>query len=444
MQKGSVYIKKKQYFCTEIQNHKMMKRLLILLACLPIWAAGQSLEECQTAAEHNYPLIRQYDLVARTTDLTLSSIKRGWLPQLSVNAQVSYQSDVTSWPEQIQAMYQQAGLDMKGLDKFQYRVGLDLNQPVYDGGVMHSRQRVTRAEGEVQVAQTEVTLYQVRQRVNELFFSLLLVQEQLRLNHERTFLLQENEKTVTALYNSGSASESEVQTIRAEVLDTHRQQTTLTSQQRALQRMLSLFCGIEVTEPVKPEEWSSLSEELNRPELKLADAQLRLAQAQERALNSALTPRLSVFASGFYGYPGYNLFHDMMHRNGSLNGIVGARLTWSLSPFYTRRNDRAKIQVQREMVETNRELFLFNTRLERTRQDEQTEQYRQLMRDDEQIITLRTAIRQAAESKMQNGIISVNDLLKEINSESAARVQLSIHEIEMLKNQYDQRFTTNN
>lgn len=437
-------MKKKQYLCTEIQNHKMMKRLLILLACLPIWAAGQRLEECQTAAEHNYPLIRQYDLVTRTTDLTLSSIKRGWLPQLSVNAQVSYQSDVTSWPEQIQAMYQQAGLDMKGLDRLQYRVGLDLNQPVYDGGVMHSRQRVTRAEGEVQAAQTEVTLYQVRQRVNELFFSLLLVQEQLRLNHERTFLLQENEKTVTALYNSGSASESEVQTIRAEVLDAHRQQTTLTSQQRVLQRMLSLFCGIEVTEPVKPEEWNSLGEELNRPELKLADAQLRLAQTQERALNSALTPRLSVFASGFYGYPGYNLFHDMMHRNGTLNGIVGARLTWSLSPFYTRRNDRAKIQVQREMVETNRELFLFNTRLERTRQDEQTEQYRQLMRDDEQIITLRTAIRQAAESKMQNGIISVNDLLKEINSESAARVQLSIHEIELLKNQYDQRFTTNN
>lgn len=421
-----------------------MKRLLILLACLPIWAAGQRLEECHAAAERNYPLIRQYDLVARTTDLTLSSIKRGWLPQLSVNAQVSYQSDVTSWPEQIQAMYQQAGLDMKGLDRLQYRVGLDLNQPVYDGGVMHSRQRVTRAEGEVQAAQTEVTLYQVRQRVNEMFFSLLLVQEQLRLNHERTFLLQENEKTVTALYNRGTASESEVQTIRADVLDAHRQQTTLTSQQRALQRMLSLFCGIEVTEPVKPEEWSSLSEELNRPELKLADAQLRLAQAQERALNSALTPRLSVFASGFYGYPGYNLFHDMMHSNGSLNGIVRARLTWSLSPFYTRHNDRAKIQVQREMVETNRELFLFNTRLERTRQNEQTEQYHQLMRDDEQIITLRTAIRQAAESKMQNGVISVNDLLKEINSEAAARVQLSIHEIELLKNQYDQRFTTNN
>ena len=437
-------MKKKQYLCIKIQNHKMMKRFLIFFAWLPIWVAGQSLDECQAAAERNYPLIRQYDLMTRTTELTLSSIKPGWLPQLALNAQVSYQSDVTSWPEQIQAMYQQAGLDMKGLDRFQYRVGLDLNQPVYDGGVMHSRQRVTRAEGEVQAAQTEVTLYQIRQRVNEMFFSLLLVQEQLRLNDERTYLLQENEKTVTALYNRGTASESEVQTIRAEVLDAHRQQTTLTSQQRALQRMLSLFCGMEVTKPVKPQEWNSLSEELHRPELKLVEAQLRLANAQDRALNSALTPRLSVFASGFYGYPGYNLFHDMMHRNGSLNGIVGARLTWSLSPFYTRRNDRAKIQVQREMAETNRDLFLFNTRLERLRQDEQTEQYRQLMRDDEQIITLRTAIRQAAESKMKNGIISVNDLLKEINSEAAARVQLSIHEIELLKNQYDQRFTTNN
>lgn len=420
-----------------------MKRLVILLVWLPLMMTAQTLEQCQEAAERNYPLIKQYDLINRTTDVNVSSILRGWLPQISVNAQVSYQSDVTSWPDKIQAMYQTIGIDMKGLKKDQYRIGIDLNQVLYDGGVMDSRKRIARAEGDVQTAETEVTLYQIRQRVNEMYFSLLLLNEQIALNSDLSRLLMENENTVDALYRRGIAAESEVFTIRAEQLDVKQKETTLLSQKRALQLMLSLFCGIEVSDPVKPDEVKSEGMGA-RPELKLVDSQIRLLNAQQRALNTGLTPRLSLFATGFYGYPGYNMFEDMLSHKWSWNGMVGARLTWSIGALYTRKNDKAKFQLQRERAENNREVFLFNNRMEQIQQLAQTDRIKQLLKDDEELIRLRSAIRQASESKMANGVISVSDLLKDINRENAARVQQSMHEIELLKVQYEHQFTTNN
>ena len=152
-------------------------------------------------------------------------------------------------------------------------------------------------------------------------------------------------------------------------------------------------------------------------------------------------PKLGVFAQGFYGYPGYNMFEDMMSRKFSWNGMIGARLTWNIGALYTRKNDRAKLNVQRSMFNVKRETFLFNNYLEQIQQNENIERYKKLMADDDEIISLRSSIRKAAESKLAHGIIDVNDLVKEINNENAAKVQQKVHEIEMLKEIYDQKFT---
>ena len=134
----------------------------------------------------------------------------------------------------------------------------------------------------------------------------------------------------------------------------------------------------------------------------------------------------------------------MMNRQWSLNGMIGARLTWNIGAFYTRKNDKEKIQVQRKTAETNRSVFLFNNNLEQIQQNEDIERYRKLMADDEEIINLRSSIRKAAESRLSHGIIDVNDLVKEITNENAAKVQQCVHEIEMLKEIYDLKYTTNN
>ena len=136
------------------------------------------------------------------------------------------------------------------------------------------------------------------------------------------------------------------------------------------------------------------------------------------------------------------MFEDMMSREWSLNGLVGARLTWNIGALYTRKNDKAKIQLQRDLTETNRDVFVFNNRLEQIQQNENISRYRQLMAADEEIIELRSAVRKAAESKLAHGIIDVNDLVREMNAENAARVQRSMHEIQLLKEICDNKFTT--
>ena len=409
---------------------------------LPAMAQAQTLEECQRAAEGNYPLIRQYGLIEKTTSLNVANIQKGWLPQVSASAQASLQSDVSAFPDEFQKLYQQMGITMEGLERDQFRVGIDVQQTVYDAGNIKSQKEIARRQGELQSRQNEVTMYNVRKSVNEMYFSLLLVDEQIRLNADLQTVLEGNEKKLAAMLKGGTASESDWQNVKAERLNVVQKMTGLQSQRTALARMLSIFCGIEVNGLVKPEMPENMNPSINlRPELKALDAQLRLTDAQERALDAAMMPRLGVFAQGYYGYPGYNMFEDMMSRKFSWNGMIGARLTWNIGALYTRKNDKAKLQVQRETTEVNRERFLFDNNLEQIEQNENISRYRQMMTDDEEIISLRSSIRKAAESKLAHGIIDVNDLVREINSENKARVEQCIHEIEMLKEIYDLKIT---
>ena len=424
-----------------------MKKLVLSLTMLPMLAQGQTLDDCQQAAEKNYPLIQQYGLIEKTTQLTVANIQKGWLPQVSAQAQATYQSDVTAWPSEMKAMMSGMGIDMRGLTKDQYRVGIDVQQTIYDGGVIGSQKRIAREQGKVQAAQNEVNIYNVRKRVNEMYFGLLLIDEQIKLNTDLQTLLAGNERKLESMTKRGTAAESDLQSVKAERLNAVQKGTELASQKQMLQRMLSTFCGIEVNNIQKPQvkaDGRNLATGNQRPELKVLDAQISVLNAQEKALNAALMPKVGVFAQGFYGYPGLNMFEDMMRHKWGLNGLVGARVTWTIGALYTRKNDKAKLQLQRDMTENSREVFLFNNNLEQIQQNENIERYQKQMAQDGEIILLRSAVRKAAESKLAHGIIDVNDLVREINQENAACVQQSVHEIEMLKEIYDNKYTTNN
>ena len=430
-----------------------MKRLLFVLLVWPLLAHGQTLEECQQAAEQNYPLIRQYGLIEKMTELEVDNLDKGWLPQVSATAQGSYQSDVMSWPDQMQSMMTQMGIDLKGLRKDQYRVGVDVSQMVYDGGTIKSHKELVRRQREMQTAQHEVTMYQIRQRVNDLYFGILLLKEQIQLNHDLQALLSSNEQKLASMFKRGTASESDYNLVKAERLSVVQQATSLESRKKALTMMLSTFCGKSIDDiGVSLKEMTDASTmslqgasvKCNRPELKLIMSQLNVADAQEKVLDASLLPKFSLFAQGYYGYPGYNMFDDMLRHQWSLNGIIGARLSWNIGALYTRKNDLAKIRLQRETAETSRDAFLFNNQLEQIQQNEEIAHYRKLMADDAEIISLRSSVRKAAESKLSHGIIDASDLVKEINSENAAKLQQSIHEIQLLKAIYDLKNTTNN
>ena len=423
----------------------MRKKLLLLSVLAVLFPAvrAQSLEECRQAAEHNYPIIRQYDLIARTTELTVRNIQKAWFPQISVTAQGSYQNKVTAWPENLQGLFAQMGLQLQGLSRDQYKVGIDVRQTLFDGGAIGSRREIARGEGAVQAAQTEVDLYKIGQRVHEMYFGLLLLDEQLRLNADVNALLRSNEAQLAAMLKNGTASAGDFENVKAERLSAEQQQTELLSQRQTLQRLLSLFCGIPVDSIRRPDVPNLPSGENKRPELRLFDCRLQLTDAQEKALDAQLLPQLGFFAQGYYGNPGLNLFEDMMKRRWSWNGIAGLKLTWNLSALYTHRNEKSKLRVQRELIENARQQFLFNNQLDETQQSENVRRFREIAQRDGEIIALRTAVRKAAESKLAHGIIDVNGLLREINKENAAKTQQAIHEIDMLKAMYDLKFSHN-
>lgn len=210
--------------------------------------------------------------------------------------------------------------------------------------------------------------------------------------------------------------------------------------------ILSIFVGrqIDVNEVFeKPQIEAVDIDKVNRPELKLLDAQLSQLDAQKSAVGATVTPKFGAFAQGFTGNPGLNMFNDMIYNRWSFNYIVGLKMQWNIGGFYTKRNSLGKIEAAQKIVESNRRVFLFNNSLATTSQKIAIEKMERVMADDNEIIALRSSIRESGEAKLKNGVIDVNDLLKDITTESQAKVAKAAHEIELLKNIYDLKNSVN-
>ena len=408
-------------------------------------AMGQlTLDDCQRLAKENYPLIKRYDLIRATTHYTVSNLTKGYFPQLSFGGQASWQSDVMTLPDALRDMMAATGYEVKGLKKDQYKVTVDVNQVIYDGGSIQAAKRVAQADGEVQQKQNEVDLYAVRERVNNLYFGVMLMEDQLRLNEALQELLLDNRRKLETLQQGGTVLQADVEVMRAEWLQAKQQQTELASAKESYRQMLALFIGQVVELPLAKPSLDALSSyEVMRPELSLMDAQVRRYEEQMKQLNANIRPRLSLFAQGYYGYPGYNMFEDMFAHDWSWNGMVGIRFSWNLGSFYTHKNDKRKLAVAINQVENAREVFLFNNCLQSTEERQAIERYQKLLKEDEEIIRLRTFVRQSAETRLEHGVIDVNDLLQEITREHQAQIAYSTHELEMLKQLYELKHTLN-
>lgn len=414
----------------------MLKKILLMLGVsLTMVASAESLEECRQLAEQNYPLVVRYDLIRQTEQFSLSNIARSWLPQISVSAQATLQSAVTVLPDALKGVMASQGMTVRGLSPLQYRGGLDVQQTLYDGGMTQANQSVTKAQTAVEAARNDVELYEVHDRVNDLYFGWLLVEERLRLNEALTTLLKDNVERIEALYNNGIAMACDVDVLRAEMASVRQQRIELESTRTALRQMLSLFCGKEIGCVNKPE--VQLAADRQRPELTLFDRQLELLTAREKILRAQLMPRIGLLAQGYYGYTGLDMYRDMFHRSPTLNGLLGVRLSWNLSSLYTHKNDRSKLMIGRQEVENARAIFLFNQSILSAQEQQSIKRYQELMAEDAEIVTLRRSVREAAEAKLRGGIIDTNNLLQELTREHQATINQCVHEVEYLKAIYE-------
>lgn len=417
------------------QDNDIMRRvrrcITFALCCWAGTVYGQlTIGECYEKARANYPLARQYGLIARTEEYNLQNAARGYLPQFSLSAKATYQTAVTELPVAL------PGAEIIPLTKDQYQVVAEVSQTIWDGGAIRSQKEGIVAGSDVDKQQYEVDMYALNERVNNLFFGILLLDARVEQNGIYEKELQRNYDKVASYMANGVANAADLDAVQVEQLGAVQKRVELETLREAYRAMLSALIGEPVGKEVRlvsPEAVLVGASEVERPELALLDARVKQFESQRKAVSARNLPRISAFVQGAYGNPGLN----MLKEGFTPYAVGGVRLSWNFGGLYTRRNDLHKIETGIEGVETQRQTFLFNTSLQTTQQMAEIEKYRKVMRDDDRIISLRENIRRSAEAKVENGTLSVTELVREMNAEQSARQTKVQHEVELLQSIYE-------
>ena len=414
---------------------------LALVSYAPCFAQ-LSIEACYEKARANYPLIKQYGLIEKTKEYNLSNAAKGYLPQVTFSAQATYQSDVTEIPINLDAIGL-TGVEIPSVSQDQYKMELALSQTLWDGGAIRSERKTLRTQAEVDQRDMDVSMYAINERVNQLYFGVLLAEAQLEQNKVLQAELRRNCDQVSSYIKNGIANQSDLDAIQVDLLKAKQTEAQFEHTKRAYREMLSRLIGEEIGEEtrlVKPEAVRPLTKENNRPELELYQARIRNLQAQDSRITAGMMPKLGLFVTGGYGKPGLDMFED----NFKVYYLAGVKLSWNLGSLYTRKNDRRKIQTGIRSIETQRETFLFNTSLDVAQRNATIDKYIDQLRYDDEIIALRGSVKRASEAKMANGTLSGTDLTRDIHAEQSAIQDKILHEMELLQAIYNLKYVTNN
>lgn len=388
-----------------------------------------NLDSCLILARRNYPQIKQLDLLVKTGETTVTILNKAWLPQVNVNAQASYQSDVTSLDINIPGFP-----TPDPLNKDQYKFYADIGQIIYDGGSINLQKKITRANAKLEISKVETELYKLNDRILQLYFGILLSQFQQKSLDllEKDLVEQINKATVA--YNAKTIAANTLYLIQAEKLKLDQRRIDVNSQKNQLLQMLSVFinrnleANAELIEPPNP----ILSPVIQRPELQLVDQQIYLSNLQLKLNRSKSIPKINLFGQFGYSNPALNFLKNEFQ----LYYIGGIKLNWNFSALYQYRSETKVSILNKNLAELQRESFLFNTRLNLMQQNQDIQKYVQLLKSDKELIELRIKIKNASRSQYENGIITVSDYLRELNAEEQARTTEFIHKVQFLQSQY--------
>jgi len=408
-----------------------------------LWLTGNaqtpqvlSIEDCYSLARQNYPLVKQQDLILKSKEYSIQNASKGYLPQISILGQATYQSDVTQIPIDL------LGIDIPTISKDQYRIYGELSQTLFDGGIIKAQKQALEAKAKVEEQHLEVELYKLNNRVNQLFFGILLVDEQLKQQELLQKDIQLGITKIQAAIANGIAFKSSADVLKAELLKAGQHTIGLKSMRKAYITMLGLLINKTLDENtvlVKPQK-VSVSQQIQRPELLFYASQNKSLDIQYNLLTANNLPKFNLFLQGGLGRPGFN----MLSNDFTPFYIGGIRLNWPLSGLYTLKKSKALIDIDRKKVDLQKELFLFNTNFTIQQQDAEINKAKTLLSSDDAIIALRLNIKNAASAQLENGIINSNDYLREVNAEDQARQNKILHEIQLLIAQYNLKWTVEN
>lgn len=418
-----------------------MRMSMFLFWIIPLFTQAQSsltIEMCHELARNNYPLIQQKQLIEQSTAYSIANIGSGHLPQISINAQATYQSDVTQVPMAA------PGFNIEPLSKDQYKIFGEVSQSLYDGGAIKGQKSLTETKGHVEDQQLEVELYKIKERINQLFFGILLVDEQTAQIELLQKDLERNIKRAEAAVKNGTAFKMSVELLQAENLKATQRMIETQSMREAYITMLGYFINQPLDETTVLTRPTVLTFEdqpvLSRPELTLFNYQRELLGTQYELGKTKTLPRVGLFLQGGYGKPALNQLKNEF----DTYYLGGIRLNWSLSGFYNSKRDKQLRDFNLQQVNAQKETFEFNTNLLTTQQKQELNKLNKLIEVDDQIIELRTSIKTTAEAQQENGVITTNDYLRELNAEDQAKQNRLLHEMQLLMALYAYQNTIGN
>jgi len=397
---------------------------MLLVLCLflaPEYLLGQlTLKECHQKARNNYPLIKQYELIEQSNEYTISNANKSFLPQLSLTVIGGIIDGLPTFSNDLES----SSSDLNLISTFQ------LNQAIWDGGTTKANKQVIEAHTEIELANLEVSLFGLEDRVNNLFFGVLLIDEQLQQLEILSDNLERNLNRVEMAVENGSAFRSDIDEVKVEVLNADQQVSELEYNRTAYLNMLAALIGETIGKDqylVRPQlETAYANLEMNRPELNLFENQEYLYQAQLTMKKSALYPKVGLTGFGAFITPGVGFGNDEISRL----LVGGLSLSWEIGGLYTNANEISLTEINIQKVNTQRETFIFNTNLELIRVQEEIKKYRTLTDRDEEILSLKNRITRSYQVKYDNGISTMSELLDKTNEENMAKQHLITHEIQ--------------
>lgn len=403
--------------------------------------AELTLQQCYTLARENYPLIRKLDLISKSSQYSLENASKLYLPQVTINGQATYQSQTVSFKDALGAGAP-AGIAFPTISKDQYKIQAEINQTIYDGGNIDNQRLYIKANEAVQEQNIEVALYAVQERINQIYFAILLMEEQLRQNELRKSDLQNAADKTAAALEFGTAFRSNLDELKAEIINVNMAAIEFKANRLSYLQMLGTLIG-------KPLDDSTILEKpayqqkqvaINRPELKLYDLQKSLYDVEERKLKSDYRPKLSAFVQGAYGRPTLNIIDNKF----GPWYILGAKLNWNLGSLYTVKNNKLNLKINRQTLDIDKETFLLNTNLSMQQEQGDIAKYRALMEEDRKVVALRSSVKKAAEAQLANGVITTHDFISQVNAENLAQQSFILHQLQLVQAQFNLNHTSGN
>ena len=399
-----------------------------------------TIEECYQFARENYPAIKKLNLVAKTSEFDLQNANKRFLPQVSFSGQASYQSEVVGFGDAFGSLPMAANIPT--LSKDQYKIVGEINQLIYDGGNVKNQKEIIKSYAALQEQNIETNLYLIKQRINNLYFSVLLMDAQLQQNETKRKNIQTQIQKAEASLKYGTAFRSSVDELKAELVNVNMATTEYQYNRTAYLKMLGLFVGKELSEntDLQTPELDSIFNEIKRPELKTFELQKSLYDIQRKQLKSEYLPTVSAFFQGAYGRPTLNIINN----NFGPWYITGLRFNWNLSSLYSLSNKKNNLLLSQELIDADKETFLLNTKIDLSQQDEQVQKYTELLVQDNDAIVFRTSVTKSAEAQLSNGVITTHEYIQKLNAEDLAKQTKILHEIQLLQAKYNQKFISGN